>query len=84
MPLKIVGRSSRISVSENRVGAADAKHATMQCSACGKRCFVTFPFYQTPQQRQTIMRKALDEHRKVCTVGRAEDQRTYEIQYGRA
>jgi hypothetical protein len=82
MALKIVGRSPR--VSEHRIGAADAKHATMQCSACKKNCFVTFPFGGTVEARQAVMRAALDEHRRVCTAGRAEDRRTYEIQYGRA
>lgn len=83
MTLKIVGRGPRLSVSESRVGAGESKHATMKCSACGKHCFVTFPYYHSAQQRQAIMRAALDEHRQVCTVGRAEDYRTFQIEYGR-
>lgn len=82
MALKIIGRSPR--VSERRVGATAAKHATMQCSACKKNCFVTFPNGGSPEQRQAVMKAALDEHRRVCTVGRAEDRRTYGIEYGRA
>jgi hypothetical protein len=84
MALKIVGRSPRVSVSERRESPVDALHKTMKCSACGKLCFVTFPYYVTAQKRSETMKAALDEHRKVCTAGSAEDKRTYEILYRRA
>jgi hypothetical protein len=81
--LKIIGRTPRLSVAESRIGAGEAKHATMRCSACLKNCFVSFPFEPTKLQRQQIMKAALDEHRRVCTVGQAEDYRSFHIEYGR-
>lgn len=80
MALKITGRYS---VAERRHGASTAKHATFKCSACNKLCFATFPFGATSEQRHAVMKAALDEHRRVCTVGQAEDSRSFEISYGR-
>lgn len=79
MALKIVGGRSRMSFSSDPVTVEHAKEATAKCSACGKMCFVTFPFYLTALKRQQILKAALDEHRKVCTVGNSEQHRSYEI-----
>jgi tRNA G26 N,N-dimethylase Trm1 len=79
MALKIVGRSSRLSYSSDPVKVEHAREAMTKCSACGKMCFVTFPYYLTALKRQQIIKKALDEHRKVCTAGDATMARSYEI-----
>jgi hypothetical protein len=83
MALKITGRTPRLSVSESRHGASEAKQATMKCDLCQKLAFVTFAYGTTPMQRHAGMKAALDEHRKVCTVGTADQQRVYEIWYPR-
>jgi len=81
MALKIVGRSKHqpMFFNETPKTIADAKNMTAKCSACGKMCFVTLPFYVTREQRIQVMNKALDEHRRVCTAGDAEQKRVYEI-----
>ena len=82
MALKIVGRSSgreRASFSSDPTTVEKSREAMTKCSACGKMCFVTFPFYLTALKRQQILKAALDEHRKVCTVGDAAMARSYEI-----
>ena len=79
MALKIVGGRSRMSFQSDPVKVEHAKEAMARCSACGKMCFVSFPYYMTMLNRQQVIKKALDEHRKVCTAGDAEQKRTYEI-----
>lgn len=80
MALKIVrGGSPRMSFASDPMRVQDAKEATAKCSACGKMCFVTFPFYMTALNRQQVLKAALDEHRRVCTVGTADQARSYEI-----
>lgn len=69
----------RMSFSSDPVKVEHAKEATARCSACGKMCFLTFPYYMTMENRQRAVKAALDEHRRVCTVGNAEVYRTYEI-----
>jgi hypothetical protein len=83
MALKIVGRRPRATYAERNVASADAKHATMQCDRCKKRCFVTFPLGGSREARQAVMREALNEHRRVCTAGPAELERKYEILFSR-
>ena len=81
MALKIVGRRPRATYAERNVGSSDARSAVMKCSLCHKHCFATFPMGGTREQRQAVMRVALDEHRKVCTAGSAELERKYEIRF---
>lgn len=79
MALKIVGGRPRMSFASDPVKVEHAKEAMARCSACGKMCFVSFPYYMTMLNRQQVMKAALDEHRKVCTAGTAEQARSYEI-----
>lgn len=83
MALKIVGRSSRISVSERRDAPSQAKEMAMKCDACGKLAYVTFRAGISAAQRMEGVKIALDEHRKVCTAGGAEIRRTFELWYPR-
>ena len=71
--------SGRMSFRSDPLKVENAKEAMAKCSACGKMCFVTFPYYMTMLNRQQVMKAALDEHRKVCTAGTIDQTRTYEI-----
>jgi tRNA G26 N,N-dimethylase Trm1 len=84
MALKIVGGRPRMSFASDPVKVEHAKEAMARCHACGKMCFVTFPYYMTMLNRQQIIKAALDEHRKVCTAGPTDMHRTYEIVRPRA
>jgi hypothetical protein len=82
MALKIVGRRPRATYREQNVGSSDARSAVMKCDLCGKHCFATFPMGGTREQRNTVMRAAMNEHRRVCTAAPAEAERKYEILFG--
>lgn len=82
MTLKIVGRSPR--ATEHRQPPNLAKGVTLQCDACHGSFGVVFPYINTVETRQREIKKAADEHRKVCTAGDAEQGREYKIWYPRA
>lgn len=82
--LKIVGRSKRMSVSENREKPVEARGATLRCDGCGNDFGVIFPYGATALKRQQLMKAAADEHRKIgCSVGASEDRRLYTLNYAR-
>lgn len=81
MTLKVI--RGPVTVGEDRQAPDEARELAFRCQSCGKLCYGTLPFYVTPVERQRIIKAALDEHRKVCTVGAAADQRSYDIWYPR-
>jgi hypothetical protein len=82
--LKIVGRTSRMRVSERRQKAPEAKGVTMHCDGCEQDFGVLFPYGTTALKRQQLMKAAADEHRKIgCTAGEAADRRVYQLNYAR-
>lgn len=82
--LKIVGRSKRMSFSEDREKPVEAKGATLHCDGCNQDFGVIFPYGCTALKRQQLMKAAADEHRKIgCSVGVSEDRRLYTLNYAR-
>jgi hypothetical protein len=82
MALKIIGRTPR-TISENRTPVMEAKQIRLICPHCKVEVYVTMPYKPTPEQRQQLTSKAIDEHRRLCTQASAEAGRVYEIQYPR-
>lgn len=71
------------SYSEARESPATAKEVRLMCP---HGCIVTvyLPHKPDPWTRQGLIRDAINEHRRVCTVGEATDGYVYDIAYPRA
>lgn len=67
-------------VSENRETIQEAKEVAFICNLCGKMAIAIFPYKPTLQERFHVMKEALDEHRKICTITNSEVKRIYVIE----
>ena len=72
------------SYSEAREFAALAKQVRLLCPHCQGQVFVTMPHKPPQLKRQKLIREAIDEHRRVCTVAEITDGFVYSIEYPRA
>ena len=72
------------SYSEARQPAMEAKEIRLMCPHCKSSVFVPIPYRPGAWTRQGLIREAIDEHRRVCTVGDAVEGYVYDIQYPRA
>lgn len=70
-------------ISENSEHPYHSKEVAIQCTACGKRAVVLFPYAPTPQQRIFAIKEVADEHRKWCKALAVEEERSYSIWYPR-
>ena len=71
-------------ISENRLGASQAREVMIQCHHCGKRAYVSFPWDVSPEARQATIRQALMEHRQSVCTATEEMKVVYDILYPRA
>jgi hypothetical protein len=69
-------------VSENRAAPWDAKEIRLLCPH-GCTVHVMLPYKPTALARQTVIRDAIDEHRRVCPGAPSDDGRVYSIDYPR-
>jgi len=72
-----------VRVNEDKQSPFEAKEIAFKCDQCHKMGIAVFPYKPTAVERLRVIKEALDEHRKVCTVQNAEIQREYEIWYPR-
>lgn len=70
-------------ISEARESPATANEVQLMCP---HGCVVTvyLPYKPEAWTRQGLIREAINEHRRVCTVGEASEGYVYDIQYPRA
>ncbi len=73
-----------VPISEARQTPMAAKQVRLQCPHCHGFAFADIPWGCTSEVRQKKIKKAIDEHRLVCTVADVTEGRVYEIQYPRA
>jgi hypothetical protein len=71
-------------ISEARESPATAKEIRLMCPHCKGFVNVYLPYKPGAWTRQGLIREAIDEHRRVCTVGDAVEGYVYDIQYPRA
>jgi hypothetical protein len=71
-------------IGESRVAPALAKQVRLQCPHCHGFAFANIPWDATSERRQQEIKKAIDEHRGVCTGADAIEGRVYQIDYPRA
>lgn len=75
---------STLTVRERRESVATAKSCLITCRMCGKMGVVTFVAGATMEQKQTAVRLAADEHRRIgCTVGGSDGRFEYSVTYPR-
>lgn len=72
------------SISEDRQNFATAKEVRLQCPHCLGFAYANVPWNSTSEQRQVLIKTAIDEHRGVCTGADATEGRVYAIEYPRA
>jgi len=70
--------------SEARESAATAKEVILICPHCSNAVVVYLPTKPGAWTRQGVIREAVEEHRRVCTVADTTDTYVYDIQYPRA
>lgn len=69
---------------ERRQEAMKSRAIQFKCSACNHTGEIQIPWDVDAPGRQDIIRKVLDEHRRIgCTVRDAAARRSYEISYPR-
>lgn len=73
-----------VPITEARQTPQEAKQVRLQCPHCHGFAYATIPWNATSERRQIEIKKAIDEHRGICTVADAIEGRVYEIQYPRA
>jgi hypothetical protein len=71
-------------ISEARESPATAKEIRLMCPHCNHSVFVYLPYKPGAWTRQGLVRDAINEHRRVCTVADATDGYVYDIAYPRA